>query len=200
MALTRKLLESLGIEPDKVSTIIEAHAESVDALKAKAEGFRVDAEAYATAKSELDSVKAELEQLKTTGGDWQKKYDEEHKAFEAFKSEQDAKNTKAEKGKAYAQLLKDAGVSDKRIDSIMRVTDLNSIELENGRIKDAEALAESIKTEWADFITTTDTHGANTQTPPSNSGSAKFSQEEIAGMSAEEINKNWESIKQSMKG
>ena len=33
MALTRKFLKSLGLDEDKVDSIIEAHTESTDALK-----------------------------------------------------------------------------------------------------------------------------------------------------------------------
>ena len=35
MALTRKLLRSMGIEDEKIDQIIDEHAESVNALKAK---------------------------------------------------------------------------------------------------------------------------------------------------------------------
>lgn len=35
MALTRKMLKAMGIEDEKIDQIIEEHAESVNALKAK---------------------------------------------------------------------------------------------------------------------------------------------------------------------
>ena len=41
---------------------------------------------------------------------------------------------------------------------------------ENGKIKDNDKLTESIKTEWADFITVEGTKGANVSTPPAKGG------------------------------
>lgn len=199
MSLSRKLLESLGLESDKVSTIIEAHAETVDALKGQIETYKADAEQLATVKKELTVAQTELESLKTSGGDWQSKYEALNAEFDAFKDAQTAKETQTAKDTAYRKLLKDSGVLDKRIDSIMKVTDLNSIELEDGQIKDADKLTESIKSEWAEFITQTTTTGANTSTPPANNNPAKFTHEEIAKMSPDEINANWDSIKESMK-
>ena len=56
---------------------------------------------------------------------------------------------------AYREILKAAGVSEKRIDSVIRVSDIDGIELgEDGKVKDAEKLTNSVKSEWADFIVT----------------------------------------------
>lgn len=199
MSLTRKLLESLGLEADKVSTIIEAHAETVDALKTQIETFKADSEQLAKTQKELKTAHDELEALKASGGDWQKKYEDEHTAFESFRAEADAKDLLAKKGDAYRKLLKDAGVSEKRIDSIMKLTDLSAIEMQDDGLKDVEALTEAIKSEWSDFITTTSTSGAKTTTPPANVHKT-FSHEDIANMTVDEINANWEAISQSMKG
>lgn len=198
MSLTRKLLESLGIESDKVTTIIEAHAETVDALKAQIGDLKSNADKYETTKADLDKVKAELDTLK--GSDWQKKYEKEHADFEAFKTETNAKESKNAKETAYRELLSNAGVSEKRIASIMKVTNLDSIEIADGKIKDADKLTESIKTEWADFIVTSGTKGANTPKPPKNDNGSRFTYEDISKMSREEINKNWDSIKASLDG
>ena len=77
-------------------------------------------------------------------------------------------------------MLKDAGVSEKRIDSIIRVTDLNKVELDDeGKIKDSGELAKSIKDEWSDFIVTESKQGANVSNPPANTGGNKMSKDEI---------------------
>lgn len=200
MSLTRKFLESLGIEADKVDAIIEAHAETVDALKGQAETYKADAERYASTKKELETANAELDSLKAVGGDYKAKYEALNTEFETYKAEQTEKDTRASKETAYRKLLKDAGIIDKRIDAVMRVTDLSAIELDENGIKDADKLTEQIKADWSDFITTTDVSGAQTTTPPANNPVNKFSHEDIAKMSAEEINNNWDAIKNSMKG
>lgn len=165
MAFTRKMLKAMGVEEEKIDQIMDAHVEVVDALKADRDNYKEDAQ-------KLSAVQKELDELKAKGEDgYKEKYEKEHKAFEDFKTEQAAKETKAAKSKAYRELLKEAGVSDKRFDGIIKLTDLDGIELDSdGKIKDADKHAETIKTEWADFIVSTSTRGAQTATPPTNNG------------------------------
>ena len=65
-------------------------------------------------------------------------------------------------------MLKAAGVSEKRIPAILKVTDLNGIEMDGDKIKDADKHTQNVKTEWAEFVESTNTTGANTTTPPAN--------------------------------
>lgn len=162
MALTRKLLKGMGLSEEVIDTIIEAHAETVDGLKEDINKYKGDAE-------KLPAVQKELNELKAAGdGGFKEKYEKEHKAFEDFKQAQTEKETRQAKEAAYTAFLKSVGVSEKRIPSIIKVTDLNSVELEGDKVKDAEKLTEAVKTEWADFIETSNTGGANTATPPAN--------------------------------
>lgn len=179
MALSRKFLSALGIEGDKVDEIIIAHSETVDGLKKERDAARKDAETYKADADKLPAVQKELEALKEAaekegGNAWKVKYDalkEENDKlkgeYDEFKKETAAKETKNAKEKAYRELLKEAGVSEKRIESVIKVTDLNRFELDNeGKIKDSDNATKQIKTEWADFITKEETHGADTATPP----------------------------------
>lgn len=160
MALTRKMLKAMGIEDEKIEQIIEAHTESVDALKQERDTYKEDAD-------KLKGVQTELDDLKKSGGDWQKKYEDEHKAFETYKNDQTAKETLSEKQKAYRALLKEASISDKVIDSIVKITDFGGIEIgEDGMIKDAKERIESVKTEYADFVVAENERGANVTNPP----------------------------------
>lgn len=172
MALTRKALKAMGITDEQVDSIIEMHTETVDGLKA----YKADAEKLVEVQKELDALKAK-------GDDgYKEKYEKEHKAFEDFKNEQSAKESKAAKEKAYRELLISAGVSEKRVDSVLKVSDLSKIELEDGKVKGAEELTNTIKTEWADFIVSTQTKGAETHNPPANNtkGNGKSKDEILA--------------------
>lgn len=180
MSLTRKLLESLDIDSNKVSTIIEAHAETVDALKEQIETAKNEAKANAEASKELEKVQAELDDLKAKGGDWQKKYEDEHNAFEAYKNELTAKEELTNKKSAYRALLQEAGITETALDKIVKLADLKGIELEDGKIKDADKLTEQIKTEWSEFIVNTQTRGARTQTPPKTDPNIKTKEEIMA--------------------
>jgi predicted nucleic acid-binding Zn-ribbon protein len=167
------MLKAMGIEDEKIDQIIDAHTETIDALKDERDGYKDDAAKLATVQKELDD-------LKKDGGDWQKKYEKEHADFEAYKTDITKKETKTAKESAYRALLKESGVSEKRIDAIVKITDVDAIELDNeGKIKDSAAKMEHIKTEYADFIGSTTTRGAQTSTPPANNGGAKLTKEEI---------------------
>lgn len=176
MALTRSFLKGMGLTDEQVSAIVEAHGETVDALKEQ----RDDAKKKS---AEYDKIKKELDDLKESGGDWQTKYEKEHSDFESYKKTQEEKESKRAISKAYKELLKNAGVSEKRIATVMKVADLSKIQLdENGAVKDSEKLTENIKSEWADFIVTTNTEGASTSTPPGTNESGK----DVSKMTMEE--------------
>lgn len=176
MAFTRKMLKAFGIEDNIIDQIMDAHVEVVEGIKTERDTFKTKAD-------QLDGVQKELDDLKKNGGDWQKKYDDEHKNFEAYKNAQTAKETKAAKETAYRGLLKAAGIADKRIDTILKVTNLEDIELdENGKIKDSDKHTETVKTEYSEFIETTTHRGAHVERPPANGGGSVKTREEIYAM------------------
>lgn len=169
MALTRKFLKALGLEDDKIEQIIEEHTTIADRMNAEIEKYKADAEVLPRVQRELEKAQADLEAGKKDS--WKVKYEAVKEEFEGYKSEQTKKETRAAKEAAYRTLLKQAGVSEKRLESVLKVSDVDSVDLdEKGTIKDADKLTESIKSEWADFIGTTSIQGAQTATPPASTG------------------------------
>lgn len=171
MAFTRKFLSAMGIEADKVDEIINAHIEVVDGLKEERDNFKKDAEKLADVEKELTKAKEKL--AKNGEGETVAKedYDKLKKEYDDYKADITAKNTRTEKENAFRELLKSVGVSEKRFNAIIKVSDIDSLELDkDGKIKDAEKHTENVKSEWADFIETTTTKGANTANPPANNG------------------------------
>lgn len=178
MALTRKFLKALEIEGDKADQIIEAHTETMDGLKAILEAAQSDAGKVADLQKQLEAAQADLEAAKKDN--YKVKYEAIKEDFETFKAEQAKKDARTAKETAYRALLKEAGVSEKRIEAVLRVSDVDGVELDDkGAIKGADKLSESIKTEWADFIPTTHTEGAQTATPPATTGGGKMTRDEI---------------------
>ena len=167
MAFTRKMLKAMNIEDEKIDQIIDAHSETVDALKADRDAYKEDA-------AKLAAVQKELDELKAKGDDGYKaKYEAEKAAHDALKADIAAKETKKAKTEAYRELLKGANIDEKRIATILRAEapTIDKIELDaDGKIKNAEQYTESIKSDWADFIVTQSAKGANTATPPANGG------------------------------
>lgn len=177
MALSRKFLSALGIEADKIDEIISAHTETVDALKEERDKYKADAD-------KLPGVQKELDDLKKSSADgegYKKKYEDEHTAFEAYKAEVAQKDAERTKQSAYRDLLKKAGIADKRLDTVLKVSDLSKVELdEDGKIKDSETVMKGIKAEWADFIATETKTGADVSNPPDNTHGNTFDQMSLA--------------------
>ena len=178
MALTRRLLKGMGLTDEQMDTIIVAHTGTVDGLKADVAKYKADAEALPEVQKQLEKAQADLEAGKKDS--WKVKYEAIKEEFEGYKTEQTAKETRSAKERAYRELLKAAGITEKRIDSVIRVSDLDGVELDDkGAIKGADKLTESIKSEWADFITTTQTRGAQTSNPPANNNGGAMTKADI---------------------
>ena len=169
MAFTRKMLKAMGIEDEKIEQIIDAHSETVDALKADRDTYKEDA-------AKLAAVQKELDELKAKGDDGYKaKYEAEKAAHDALKADIAAKETKKAKTDAYRELLKGANIDEKRIATILRAEapTIDKIELDaDGKIKNAEQYTQNIKSDWADSIVAQSAKGTNTARPPANGGAA----------------------------
>ena len=180
MSLTRRMLKAMGIEEEKIEQIIEAHTETVSALKDERDSYKEDAEKLADVQKELNTAKEKI--AKHGDGETVSKteFDELKKEYEDYKKDITAKETHTAKVNAFRELLKAAGVSDKRFDTVIKVSNIDGLELDkDGKIKDAEKITENIKTEWADFIPTTTVVGANTANPPATTGGSFKTRAEI---------------------
>lgn len=163
MALTRKMLKAMSIEDDKIEQIIEAHTETVSAVKAERDDFKVKAEKYDDVQRELDTIKKQGE-----NDPFKVKYESLKEEFDNYKKEVTAKETTANKTAAYKALLKEAGISDKRIDAVVKVSndEIEKLVIKDGEIENKTDLIKSVQSDWSDFIVTTETRGASTATPP----------------------------------
>lgn len=159
----------MGIEDEKIDEIIRAHTDTVNGLKEQRDSYKEDAEKLPSVQKELNDAKAELE--KTEKDAYKVKYEALKEEFDEYKSEQTKKETRTQKEEAYKAILKEVGISEKRINSVMKVSDIDSIEFDSkGNVKGADKLKESITEEWSDFIVKTEEKGVDTPTPPSNVG------------------------------
>lgn len=155
----------MGIEDKQVESIIEAHSETVNGLKADRDKYKEQAAKVPDLQKQLEEAQAA-----SNGEEWEQKFNEEHQAFEDFKAQVATEKADAEKAQAYRGMLMAAGIDPKRIDAIMRVTDLSEVEMEDGKLKESGKLEEAAKNEWADFVIKTVTKGSNPATPPESKG------------------------------
>ena len=164
MALTRNYLKSLSLTGEQVEGVISAHAQTVDGLKSQIERYRSDAAALPDIQKELDDARQEL--LLLHADPWEERFHAISAEFESFKQQISDRELIQAKESAYRELLREVGVNERRIDAVMRVSDMECVQWEDGRIVNEAQLREQIREEWADFIGKVVVRGAKTPTPP----------------------------------
>lgn len=171
MALTRPFLKAMGLSEEQVQSIIEEHVAVTDKLKAERDSYKEQAGKAADLQKQLDGFNG--------GEDWKTKFDKEHEAFEDFKKQTAAEAATAKVKAAYRKLLSDEGISEKRLDAILKVTDLSKLKLDkDGNLENVSELKKAINDEWSEFKTTVTERGAQVDKPPQ-TGKSKMTKEEI---------------------
>ena len=163
MSLTRNFLKSMGLTDEQVSGIIEAHTDTVDALKAERDQYKAEAEKLPEVQKELKTA----QEAAKKSGDAAKI----QKDFDDYKAEVQAKETRAKKEAALRKVAKDAGLTDAGIAKAVKYSDYTAIELDDkDEIKDAKDLIKSLREEWPEHLVKENTKGADTPTPPGGNG------------------------------
>ena len=177
MALTRSMLKEMNLTEEQIEKIINEHKNTVDGLKeqrdeyekerdtfkAERDKFKKDSEKLAETKKELDDLKKDH----VAADDWKEKYEAKNKELEDYKAEIAGKEEEVKLQDAYTKLLKDAGVGEKHIPSILKVTNYKNLKLkEDGTFENVDDIKKEIETDYSGFITSTGTRGANVENPP----------------------------------
>lgn len=174
MALTRKLLKSFSLEESVIDSIIEAHAETVDALKKE----RDEAKARADHADELDKQLKEANDKLAKAGDSAKI----RKDFDDYKAGIEAEKTAAQRKSAARSLLKEkVGIQrESALDLILNAEKLDGYEFApDGTFKNPDAFVDAMKNKHAEWIGEVTTTGVPPVNPPTGGGKTKMSREEI---------------------
>ena len=168
-AALRKIFEGAEIEvpKDVLGQICDLHTSSMDGLPETIKELKGKLKA---AEQERDAAKAKVP---ADGEETISKaeYDKLKGEFDKYKTDVQAKETKAAKEAAYRAILKDANLSEKGIEKAVKYAEWDKIELgEDGKLKGANDHIKAVREEWAEYVTTTTTTGAKTSTPPANNG------------------------------
>lgn len=175
MALTRKLLKGMGLTDEQVDTIIEAHTDTVDGLKADISRYKADAE-------KLPGVQKQLDELKAADDDgYKEKYEKEHSAFETYKADVTAKEAKAAKEKAVRAYFEGKNITGANLELAMRGCgeEMAAIELDGDKIKDTKSLDALVAGTYKGLVSTSRTKGTDTSNPPGNTGAGTMTKEKI---------------------
>lgn len=162
---------------EKAQQIMDGHITVTDGLKEERDGYKADAEKAADLQKQLDDL--------SNGEDFQKKYEDEHKAFEDFKKQTASEAEAAKVKAAYRKLLAGEGISEKRLDGIIKVAeargDLKKVKLDkDGNFEDADGLKKAINDEWGEFKTIVTERGAEVEKPPQTDKPTKTREEILA--------------------
>lgn len=116
--------------------LVALHLGVVDPLKDDLTKYKADAE-------KLPSVQKQLDDLKAAGdGGYKEKYEKEHSAFEAFKTDITEKESKAAKEKAVRAYFESKNITGANLDLAMRGCgeEMAALELDGEKIKDTKSL------------------------------------------------------------
>lgn len=164
MAFTRKRLEALGLDAEKIDIIMGDHVEVVDGIKADRDKYKAEADKLTEVQASLDKAKKQVEDLQKAGGDAAKVQAE----YDAYKKKVEAEKANAGKREALHKLLGECGIKrDSFLRAVEKDFDVSALELdEKGQIKTADDIRARVDKDFADFKSTTDDRGTGGKNPP----------------------------------
>lgn len=180
MPLTRQFLKKMEIDSEVAEKIVLAHTESVDALKDDNDAKEAEIAKLNKEIKDLKSGAEDVEKLKKELAkyeDLKEKYSDLKNTYSEYKEKVETEASDREKKSLARKMLLEAGISEKRVDSVLRVYDYKKLEVEDGAVKDKADAIKGVKEDWSDFIVSKTDKGADTANPPSNNGGKKTKDE-----------------------
>ena len=127
-----------------------------------------------------------MDDLKAKGDDgWKDKHDRVKSEYDKYKGEVEAEKTRTAKVTAVKAYFEAKGITGKNLDIAIRGSraEIDALELDGDKIKDASALDALVTGDFAGLVTTVNTRGTQTTNPPGNNGSGTGkTREEILGI------------------
>ena len=177
MALTREQLKEMGLPDDQIEEIIKGHTESITGLTNERDRLSNELQ---TARNDLQTARGEVETARND--------------LQSYRKQVEADKLSAGKKDALRSALKEAGVQrDDFVDLLARAVDLESVTLEDGKLKDADAIIAPLKASYGGCFAVAATKGTPPVNPPSSSPQ-QLTREQIEAMSEAEIINNWPAV------
>lgn len=188
MSFKRSDLAALGIEPEKIQTLIDWHMETVKGLQAEIDRSKDTNDKLTNVQAELDKVKKDLESANKTiaaaeKDDYKGKYESATQELEKLKADTAAKEAATAKQTALKGKLKEAGYSDRAMSLIIRNGFANDVTLgEDGKATNLDDVIKSIQSDndFSGFTPEVKETKHTPANPPANAGGGKaITKEEI---------------------
>ncbi|HFI0351808.1 TPA: phage scaffolding protein [Streptococcus suis] len=189
--MKREFLARLGLPEEAIEQIMAEHGKTVQATQSKLD----------EAESKLKEANSTLDTLKKSNKDNEELQNE----LKMYKDKVTQLEAQA-KESAKQQTIKDALVNAKATDVDYLMYKLGDVELaEDGSIKDLDSKIKDLQTNHPTFFQATEPEQANNGFKslggadlPEGKRSTIYTQEDIARMTPEQINSNWDAIKSSL--
>lgn len=181
MSFKRSDLAALGIEPEKIQTLIDWHMETVKGLQAEIDRSKDTNDKLTSVQAELDKVKKDLETANATieaasKDDYKGKYEATSKELELLKNEAAAKKLATAKETALTGHLKKLGYSERATRLIIRNGFANDVEIDDsGKATNLDSVTSTIQadSDFSGFTPKVTDNNHEPATPPQNTGGKK---------------------------
>ena len=171
-------LENLDAAADE---ICGRHKADLDGIKEERDEYREKLNGFDQMKSDFEAAKSDLKAAQDAlkaAEPYKGQYENEHKAFEAFKADATAKEGKAKADTALTKLLTEQGYSAAGIAKIVKYGGLTPEFDDKGNITNTDALMQSVSAEWGEYHNSpVKTEGVQTAQPPATKSSGMTKKE-----------------------
>lgn len=176
---------------------------TVEALKVEMTKEFVSKKQYERKRDEVDTLNSKIADLeidlkKANTDEYKAKYEELEKEYNDFKTGIETEKINTAKSSTLREQLKAEGFNEKMIKLLEKNFDLETIEIEEDKIKGWEDMIKPIREEYADFIPKDTQTGNPPATPPTNVSGKTYTADMLKNMSAQEIAKNYDAIRQNL--
>lgn len=165
MSITRKMLKGMGLTEDQQDTILEAHTETVDEIKAERNRYKSAAENLPNIQRQLEEAQEVLKTAQQDG--WKEKHDKVKRELDDYRAQIEGEKAHAAKEKAVKAYLESKNIIDGNLTIAMRGlgAEIDAAELDGEKLKDTKAFDDLIAGDLKGLVTTTKEKGAP---PPAN--------------------------------
>lgn len=194
MYLTRSMLAKWNVTEAAADAVLEAHQASVDKLRGEWKKELKEAQEMRNAASERDELRGEVERLQQETA----RAERAEAALEEYRQQQEAAAEKQLKERLIRAALEKSGVSEKILPLLMTAIDTQSMVIEDGKLANEGDTIDRIRRQWPGCFTETEPEPAGGA--HMSFGSMGISRDALSRMTAEEINEQWTSVQEALRG
>lgn len=191
MPMTRRQLKAMGLPQETIEQLIALHMETVDSLRQERDANQEAAQERDALREERDALQERVTALE--GAEQARK--EAEQAFEDYRAQEQEQALRQAREEAVAQVLRDKGVHEQAVPLLLKEVPLEQAQLKDGALTNTDELLEEVCEKYSAFFPATECQGIPAVNPPLE-GAPFLTREQLRGMDAEEINRNWSAVKE----